>query len=71
MIFVFVQVVSFLGLIYSLRVNNKDIKIIIKARYIFWKIDKIGSKCKIAFTSLNNILLEVYNIKICKIHAFL
>ena len=56
---------------YGLIVDNKSIEVIDKARCSPWRVGKASSKYEIAFTSLDDILLEVYSTVIYKIYTFL
>ena len=67
---VFILVALLHGLIYSLIINNRDIKVIDKVKCILWKVGKANVKYKMAFINPDNILWELYIIAICKIYTF-
>lgn len=45
-------------LIYNFVTDNKNIKIVDKARYVLYKVDEADKKYKIAFIKLNNLFLK-------------
>lgn len=57
--------------VHCLIIDNRNIEIINKARYLQKQVGVTGSKSKINFTSLKNVFTTMYNSVICRIDALL
>lgn len=69
--FVFVQVVLLYRLVYDFVVDNRNIEILDKAGFIYWRICKTGGISRMISTCLDDIFIKIYDTVIFRIYVSL